>query len=288
VQYLLIQTHKEMETQKEHPVMVPYDFTSVSDVVLTHAGNYCRISNRPLMVLNIVDNSTRKFLKQQNLVEKNLEAKLEEICQNLSSKFNISASFIIRKTNILSIRKIAAELNISFMFIGIDQPQRSASKVLKLIGTSPAPVYVLQGDVEWKPFKTIIFPVDEFEETRQKINLVYRLAKLTATTVKLFSITLNKRDYQINQEVRVKQIERKLLDNKIPFTTEYAKLKQENFANELLDYTQANRGDVLILMKTPRVYFPNLYISKFDKKILLNSHNIPSIYINARDVETSH
>jgi len=273
-----------MEEITEYPIMVPYDFTPVSDVALAHASNIGLKSNRSLKVVNIVDNSTRKFLKSNNLSDKNLPEKLEEICRNVREKYNIPASFLIKKGSISSMRKIAENLVISSMFIGIDQPQSGASQILKLIGKCPAPVYVVQGDIEWKPIKTIIFPVDEFEETRQKISVVFRLAAIENVVVKLLSITLRNRDFQICQEVRVKQIEKKLYKEKIAFTTEYAKLDKKVFADELLEYAQANNGDVMILMKTPRIYFSNMYISKFDKKILLNSKHIPSIYVNALDL----
>jgi hypothetical protein len=277
-----------MEINREHPVMVPYDFTPVSNVALAHASHYCQISARNLIILNIVDESTQNFLKHHNEIDEFLHTKLEEISKNTSEKYKINARYIVKKGKIISIRKIAQDLGISFMFIGIDQPQRQTSKVLKVIGSSPSPVYIVQGNVDWKPINTIIFPVDDFEETRQKIGCTLFLAKLTNSIVKLFSVSLSDRNAELSQEVRVKQIEKLLQENQIPFTTEYAKRHQKEFAEELLEYAQMNNVDVMILMKTPRIFLPNVLIRNIDKRILLNSLNIPSIYINARDVGTYH
>lgn len=273
-----------MEGIKEHPILVPYDFTPVSDVALAHAACYSQICGCPIVVLNIVDESTQKFLKSHNQIDQFLNTKLKGICETIANKYNVKTSFLVRKGKIITIRNIAKELAISYMFIGIDQPQTLASKVLKVVGSSPAPVYVLQNDMQWKDIKTIVFPVDDFEETRQKISCTVKLAKLTNASVKLLSITLDDRDRQLNQEVRVKQIEKILFENKISFTTEYGKQKEKDFADELLEYAKNNGGDIFILMKTPRTFFPNLFISPIDKKVLLNSNNIPSIYINPRDV----
>jgi len=273
-----------MEGIKKHPILVPYDFTPVSDVALAHAAGYSQICGNPIIILNIVDDSTLKFLKHHNQIDQFLNTKLKGISEEITNKYNVKTSFLIRKGNIISIRNIAEELAISIMFIGIDQPQTLASKVLKVVGSSPAPVYVVQGEIQWKEIRTLVFPVDDFEETRQKISCTVKLAKETNAKVKLLSITLEDRDRQLSQEVRVKQIEKILFENRIPFTTEYAKQKEKNFADELLEYAQLNNGDIFILMKTPRTFFPNLFISPVDKKVLLNSNNIPSIYINPRDV----
>jgi nucleotide-binding universal stress UspA family protein len=273
-----------MEGIKDQPILVPYDFTPVSDVALAHAANYSQICGNPIIILNIVDDSTQKFLKHHNQIDTFLNKKLQIISEEIADKYKVKTSSLVRKGKIISIRSIADELGISIMFIGIDQPQTLASKVLKVVGSSPAPVYIVQGDVPWKEIRTLVFPVDDFEETRQKISCTVKLAKQTNAKVKLLSISLDDRDRQLNQEVRVKQIEKILLENRIPFTTEYAKQKEKNFADELLEYAQTNNGDIFILMKTPRTFFPNLFISPVDKKVLLNSHNIPSIYINPRDI----
>jgi len=273
-----------MEGKNNHPILAPYDFTSVSDVALTHAAKFCQLSGKPLIVLNVEDISTQKFLKQHNQIGQFLNDRLKGICENVSSTYNIKVSYLIRSGNILSIRKIADELSISFMFIGIDQPHSIASNVFKVIGTSPAPVYVVQGDIESKNIRNIIFPVDGFEETRQKITCAVKVAKLTSANVKLFSIKLNEREQQLSQEVRVKQIEKVLYEDQVPFTTEYAIRKENEFADELMEYAISNKGDIFILMKTPRTFFPNLFINPIDKKVLMNPLNIPSIYVNPRDV----
>jgi nucleotide-binding universal stress UspA family protein len=273
-----------METKKEHPILVPYDFTPVSNTAISHAAIFSKLCGQPIIVLNIVDESTQKFLKQHNQMDQFLNTQLDNICKSAIKKFKVPVSYLIRKSKILSIRDIAEELAISFMFIGIDQPQNLASKVLKVVGSSPAPVYVVQGDIEWKDIKTIVFPVDGFEETRQKTSCAVKLAKLSKATVKLFSINVKEREQHTNQTVRVKQIEKMLFENEVPFTTEYAKLKEEDFPDELLEYGQANKTDIFILMKTPRTYFSNFFINPIDKKVLLNSHNIPSVYVNPRDI----
>ena len=168
--------------------------------------------------------------------------------------------------------------------MGIDQPHTLASKVFKMIGVSPVPVYVVQGDIKWKGVKNIVFPVDSFEETRQKITCTINLAKLTKATVKLFSVKLKDKERQYFQDARLKQIEKQLLENEIPYTSEYANKEEEKFPDELLKYAQINNGDLFILMKTPRLYFANLYINPIDKKVLLNSQNIPSIYVNPKEI----
>jgi hypothetical protein len=273
-----------MAIKKNYPILIPYDFTSVSDKAIEHAARISKLTRSPLIILNIVDESTLKFLKRHNYLEKFLNIGLEKICEKIRNKFHVKVTFLIKKVGVYSIRDIAEKMHISFMVIGIDQPQTLASKVLRMIGNSPSPVYVVQGDIKWKNINTIVFPVDSYEETRQKISCTIKIAKYTKATVRLFSVKLKDKERQYFQDVRVRQIEKMLLEKEIPFITDYATRDEKEFSDELPEYAAAHNADLFILMKTPRLYFNNTYINPIDKKVLLNSQNIPSIYINPRDM----
>ncbi|MFH0864618.1 MAG: hypothetical protein V1904_00375 [Bacteroidota bacterium] len=272
-----------MNTQKKHPIIIPYDFTGVSDTAISHAARFSQISGNPLLILNIIDESTGNYLKQHNQMDQFIHAKLKVLCKETSAKFNIEVSFLIKKGNILSIRKIADDLSISFMFMGIDQPHTNASKVMKVVCTSPAPVYVVQGNYEFADPKYIIVPIDDFVETRQKVQCATTCSKLFKATIKLLSIKPTDKTQLFKQNVIVSQIERVLHEERVPFTFEYAKGKPADFADELLEFAQQVESRIFVLMKTPRIFSPNK-ITAIDKKVLLNSQNIPAFYVNPRDV----
>lgn len=272
-----------MEANNVHPIVVPYDFTPVSDIAIDHAAQMAKLFNNPITLINIIDKSTQYFIRSNNLIENLLNTKLKEICEVASKKYNIPVNFVIRKSRIIKIRKIADDLHASMMVIGIDQPKSAVSQVLRMIGTSPAPVYVIQKQLDWKPFKTIVFPVDKFEETRQKVSCCVKLAKTTNANVKLFSIKKKLWSDQQKQDVVIKQIKKVLIENNIPFTLDHSKGKEENFEDEILEFGKAQNADLFILMKTPQVYFANTFFHKGDKKVLLNAHNIPAVYVNSRD-----
>jgi hypothetical protein len=272
-----------METTKKHPILVPYDFTGVSDTAISHAAHFSQITGNPLIILNIIDDSTASYLKQHNQIDQFLNSKLDLISKETASKFNIEVSYLVKKTNVLSIRKIADDLAVSFLFMGIDQPHTNASKVMKVVCSSPAPVYVVQGNYEFTDPKYIVFPIDDFEETRQKVQCASTCSKLFKATIKLFSIKPSDKTQLYKQNVIVNQIERVLHEEHVPFTTEYANGKHADFADELLEYAQKFDARIFVLMKTPRIFAPNK-ISATDKKVLLNSQNIPAFYINPRDV----
>lgn len=272
-----------MSIQKRHPIMVPYDFTAVSDTAISHAARFSQVTKNPLIVLNIIDQSTEQFLKLHNQMDQFLNSKLEKICNDISAKYNIEATYLIRRTDIVSIRKIADEQSISFLFIGIDQPHTNASKVMKVVCTSPAPVYVVQSEYEFTEPKNIIFPVDDFTETRQKVQCAVTCSKLFKATIKLFSISPSDKTQRFKQNVIVSQLERVLHEERVPFTSEYAKGRPADFGDEILEFAQSFEAKLLVLMKTPRIFTPGKMIAG-EKKLLLNSNNIPVFYVNPRDV----
>lgn len=272
-----------MKPVNPYPVVVPYDFTPISDVAIDHAAQIAKLCNYPITILNVVDKSTQQFIRANKLNGNLLNSKLQEICEKGIKEHDIPFNYMVRKGRIISIRQIAKELHASFLFMGIDKPKNATSRILRMIGTSPAPVYVIQDKIDWKPIKSIIFPIDGFEETRQKISCAINLAKSTGANIKLFSIKKAEWGRQKSQEVVITQIEKVLIENAVPFTLEFAKGPEEYFADELLEFGKAN-GELFILMKTPRIYFANSFFNKNDKKVLLNTHNIPAIYVNSREL----
>jgi hypothetical protein len=285
--HILVKIFREafliMSTQKKHPIMVPYDFTVVSDTAISHAARFSQVTGNPIIILNIIDESTEKYLKMHNQMDQFLHSKLEKICVEITAKYNIEASYLIRKTNTISIRKIADEQSISFMFIGIDQPQTNASKVMKVVCTSPAPVYVVQGEYEFTDPKNIIFPVDDFAETRQKVQCAITCSRLFNAPINLFSIKPSDKTQLFKQNVIVSQLERVMHEERVHFTSEYAKGKPADFGDELLDYAKSFEAKLLVLMKTPLIFSPGKIMAA-EKKVLLNSNNIPVFYVNPRDV----
>jgi len=269
-----------------HPILVPYDFTPVSDFALSHAVHFAKLSRKTIILLNVLDEATQKLLKRSNKMEQFLKDNLDAICKKNTKKIKVQINYLIKKTDLLYIRDIAKDIKASMMFIGIDQPHTLASKTLRMIGTSPCPVYVVQGNIEWRGAKMIVFPVDSYEETRQKISCTLKIAKFTGATVRLFSINIRDKERKYIHNIRVKQIEKLLEENEIPFITDLAKRDEKYFPDELQEYAKENDADLFILMKTPRLYFNNLFVNPIDKKVLLNSQNIPSVYINPRDVGT--
>lgn len=269
---------------KKHPIMVPYDFTGVSDTAIAHAARFSQKTGSPIVIYNIIDETTENYLKQHNQIDQFLNSKLDQICKDTITKYKIEASHQIKRGKILSIRKIADELSASFLFMGIDQPHTTASEVMKVICTSPAPVYIVQGNYEFLDPKSIVFPVDVFAETRQKVQCAITCSKLfNNATINLFSMRPKDKTQLFKQNVIVSQIERVLHEKRVPFTSEYAKDKISFFADELLEYAEKFDATMFVLMKTPRIFSPSK-ITSGDKQVLLNTQNIPAIYVNPRDV----
>lgn len=273
-----------MENTKPYPVVVPYDFTHLSDVAIDHAVQIARLCNYPITLLNIIDKSTQHYIREHNLNKIHLDSKLNSLCEEHTKKHNIPFNYIIKKGSILSIRKMAAKLQASYMVIGIEKPKSSVSAILRMIGKSPVPVYIIQDHISCKPFKSIIFPIDGFKETRQKTLCAIRLAKGSGAQINLFSIKKNNEGRQDRQNAIIGQIKRTLSEYAVPFTFSFARGSRKAFADELLDFAKKAKGDLFVLMKTPRIYFTNTIFYKVDKKVLLNTENTPVVYINSNDI----
>lgn len=274
-----------MTKNRKSSILTIYDFSDVANSTVTHAAKFAQLCNQSLVVLNLLDTKTLQTLKGEKQPTDVLKTKLKSLCDEISKTYTIEVSSIIKKAKTTSIQNIAHELGSTFIFTGIDNPQENLKNTLKLINSTTKPLYMVKKENEWRDIKTILIPIDDFAEARQKALYAIRIARQTNASVKLFSKTLKDKGLQKTQEVRVKQIEKKFIEYDIPYTTTFAKRLEKDYAEELMDFATHVNADITILMKTPMVFFENTFMNKNDKKILFHFNHTPLVFINPKDIK---
>ena len=122
----------------------------------------------------------------------NVLDKVKEIC----TKENAVFTFIERSGSVhKDINKAEKEINAGLIVMGAYgvtgwQQLWVGSNAFKVVSTSQCPVLTLQGDVSsFKGFHKIMLPLDDSDETRQKVNWVTNLAKGFEAEVLIFNTT---------------------------------------------------------------------------------------------------
>jgi nucleotide-binding universal stress UspA family protein len=263
-------------------VLLPYDFTEVSKYAVKHAVAIAKLFGYSITLLNIHDNSTKVYMKMSNMKQDDLIFKLQEMCDFIKQTHSVDVDYNYHKGSINSICKIAKELNVSFMVLGIDEPRGNATEIMKVVSKSPVPVFVVQQKSERTDYKHLLFPLDDFPGSRQKVAWAAKIAKTSGANISIFSINQTEQEKRKKHMVIIEQVEEYFVKHGLKCTIDFAKGKLKDFATEALQFGVEKKCDLYIIMHRPKKFFAS--IDTIDKQLIFNDTKTPVLCVNLRDV----
>jgi nucleotide-binding universal stress UspA family protein len=272
-----------MKDEPRPVILLPYDFTEVSKYGVKHAVALAKILGYSITVLNVLDPSTKMYLRLSNMQKEDLQYKLNDLCNFVMQSNNeIKVDYYFKKGSVKTISEIAEELNVSFIVIGIDEPRVGSAKILKMLSKSSRPVFVVQQKSENINYKNFMFPLDDFNASRQKAVFAARLAKGAGSTIHIFSVRMTDPNEKFKQTKIVEQVAEYFKKNGVSSVIEYAKGGKDDFPKEVFESGIANKCDIFIIM--PRGHKLFTAVNPLDKHLIFNEARIPVLCVNPRDL----
>jgi hypothetical protein len=273
-----------MNQQELPKILFPYDFSSESDYSMKYLISLTKVFGYSVEILNILDPGTRMFMKENNFSREDLNNKVDQLAQEFQTKHCISASYLMRNVPIKRIRKISETEKVSFIFLALNEPQKMASRIMKVVTTSPVPAFVVQNGVDYRPFKNIVFPLDDSFTSRQKAGWALRFAKRSNATIHIFSVnpaSLVSKEKEYKQFKVIETVEQFFARNNVRTVTEISQGNYQDFDNDIINYADKINGDLYIIM-IPLKMFKS--ISQLDFKTIFNPKKIPVFCVNQRNL----
>ena len=255
-------------------ILVPFVDSPSAIGALKTAIAISKIHHSQLMVIHVVNDKT-----PENLLE---------TVKNICSPENAVFTFMERSGNISrEIIKAEKECSANLIIMGAYgltgwQKFWVGSNAFKVISTSHCPVLTLQNDVgTFKGFNKIMLPLDDSEETRQKVNWVAKLAKGFDAEVLIFNTTKVKGDDSRKKlAIYAQQIEEIL--NKEGIKTQFDESYGNNIAEDCIKFAQLHSCDLISIMtetEQTNSFFMGTYAQQ-----LVSTSPVPVISIHARSV----
>lgn len=267
-----------MIKERNPVILFPYDFTEVSDVATKHAIALAKLFGYSLKILNILDRGTRSFMKNNSLNRQGLEARLEEMSRQIKEKEGIEVDYIVKPASIKQMCKLAEASGVTFMVLGIDKPAGSKTPILQVVRKSPSPVFVIQQGCEKYDYRNIMFPLDDFHASRQKVGWAALLAHTVHGKVHIFTVQYTEKDNQFKYNKIVEQVEDFFFKRNIRFTTAISKDGMKSFTNEVLEYCHEHQCDSMVIMHRPGTFWGGIH--PIDKALIFNDSRIPVMCVN--------
>ncbi|MBE0638776.1 MAG: universal stress protein [Bacteroidales bacterium] len=261
-------------------VLVPTDFTPVGDNAINQASEAAKFLSYKVVVLHVIDSTTKSQLKKDSLDENAIKEKLNEIVADIKANFGIEAECIAREGTIFTtISDVAKEIGANLLYLGthgkIGIQHLTGSYALKVVTSSPAPVIVVQKRSFDNGYRHIVLPITSDAGPWEKTKWAVHIAKQFNSQIHIYQMAGD----EINEAV--KQITEYFSTNDVKFAIRIAE-KNTNFAKQVIDFATTINADLIMIMTDPDQSFKRFILGSWDEQIIFNGSQIPAMCINPR------
>jgi len=253
----------------EKKILVPIDFTAVSEKITNMAIRFAKQDGLGITLLHI-DNDKSGAEAEMNL---------HELSNKIREEGDVDCNYIVKRGNFFSeIPKIAHSREYKLMVIGSHgfkglREKFFGADILKLAKTIPIPVIVIQKNYEIPKdgFKTIVFPAGTHDSFINIIDATIYLAKIFDSTVHLYTVEKPGIDWTDKLKANIELAREKFEENKISYTrvNEDQSSFSVGYSKQILQFSKTVHADLIALMSIPtREHY---YFADSDKESLLTN-----------------
>ena len=262
-------------------LLVPTDFSEVAQSAMQHAIKFAEIINADVILLHVV--SSREE------VEEAKEKLSKEITLGSSFSSSCNVTSFVRIGNIFEdIGDVAAELGISLIFMGTHKASRwqklVGSRAIKVITSSPVPFIVTQEKLmNSNGYDNIVVPLDLNVETKQKLELVAKIAHYFDSEVHL--LTNDNSDEFIKTKLKANQVwASNYLESKDIKNSSHLVDQVDSLTEGIFKLSKEVDADLIAIMNLADETILGLYENSFQEEIVANDLKVPVLCVNPHPV----
>ena len=222
---------------------------------------------------------------------------MEEAKEKLSKEITLGSSFsnscnitsFVRIGNIFEdIGDVAAELGISLIFMGTHKASRwqklVGSRAIKVITSSPVPFIVTQEKLmNSNGYDNIVVPLDLNVETKQKLELVAKIAHYFDSQVHL--LTNDNSDEFIKTKLKANQVwASNYLESKDIKNSSHLVDQGDSLTEGIFKLSNEVDADLIAIMNLADETVLGLYENSFQEEIVANDLKVPVLCVNPHPV----
>jgi nucleotide-binding universal stress UspA family protein len=262
-------------------LLVPTDFSEVAQSAMQHAIKFAEIINADVVLLHVV--SSREDVDEAK------EKLSKEITLGSSFSNTCNITSFVRIGNIFEdIGDVAAELAISLIFMGTHKASRwqklVGSRAIKVITSSPVPFIVTQEELmNSNGYDNIVVPLDLNVETKQKLELVAKIAHYFDSEVHL--LTNDNSDEFIKTKLKANQLwATNYLESKDIKNSSHLVDQGDSLTEGIFKLSKKVDADLIAIMNLADETVLGLYENSFQEEIVANDLKVPVLCVNPHPV----
>ena len=268
-----------------YSILVPIGFSQQSMVALEQAERLAVLTKGEITLISVIETSgmlSRLFGEDDEKytdLKIILQEKLDKLAIEVSDRIGLKVNAMASKGKVSQkIIEVAELINAKLIVMGTNgAPSEFSKKVIgsnafRVVTHASCPVITIKGKDHFKGCRSIILPLDMEKETKEKVSNALTLGRLWGSTVKVVSISKDKdEEGRAKLKANLSQVQKFLTDGGIVATAELIRAGGRSLAQSILDYSNDNDGDLIMIMTQQESDFTNHFIGSSAQSIIYNA-----------------
>lgn len=268
-----------MEAKMNNIILVPTDFSEVTENAMKQAIAAAKYLKYRLALLHVIDKNTKSQLKKEHADTAAIDLKLEAMADLVRTEHGLEVDAYAKEGDIFTtIAEVAKDIGANMMYLGthgkVGMQKVTGSFALKVVVSSPVPVVVVQKRPFTEGYKKIVLPITSDAGPWEKTRWATFIAK------------------NFDAEIHVYQIDTPELTEAVSIITNHfdkedvkytvTKSDGKDFSKKTIDYATATVADMIMIMTNPDKSFTKFILGSYDEEMIFNTSQIPVMCINPR------
>ncbi|MBN1596964.1 MAG: universal stress protein [Bacteroidales bacterium] len=254
-------------------ILVPYDFSELSDAAVKHAVQFAKITESSIVFLNIVPDLAH---------ESEALKRLQEVAGAFMSKYGVDIECKIRPGRVSTAIRTYAETMDAFLVIMKTQRPKGREKYIgtrtvRLMAGSKIPFYVVQEPPKRLGLRHVVFPIDFRRENKEKLSWISILSKYY--TSKIYFVKPKGKDYIVRNNL---EFAKRFLEGKNIYYEIKTVGHKYNTVQDTLDFANEIKAELIIIMLSKNITFAKVMLGLKEQKYISNDYKIPVLCLNPR------
>ena len=259
------------------PIIVPWDFTVISQNAFEHAVNLSNILKKDIILLHIVENPAD--------IESSFD-KLKIKTQELKKNFMVTSHPVVKTGNIFdTIKEVSHEYKAEMVVMGthgIKGIQKFiGSRALKVIANSKMPFVVVQDKPKSSKFEKIVFPIDFRSENKEKVSYVNYLSSNFNAKFLLLKRKVSDKGFKKKIASNLLYVETYFKNNNVDYEIFNAEGNM-SFEKEIVKFSVQQEANLILVLTTRDINFLDYLMAAKEQYVIANPEKIPVMCINPK------
>ncbi len=265
-----------MERSKKN-ILVPTDFSKVSDYALQHAVRVSEVVGEAITLLHVVSSKTE--------VEE-VSERINRVVAQIEQKFSIKPNAIVAIGDIpTEIARVSEEISASLVIMGSEsvkgKDNLSGLRTLDVITKAKVPFVTIQEPPINRRYDDIVFPVDFTVENKEKHGWISYFCDFYVSKFHLIKPNVSDPELVAKVDLNMASAVRYLDERGAKYTV-YTVPGVKAYQEEVLDLAVNIRADLIVIMTTKVNDDSNYKLEPHEEYVIGNAGHIPVMSINPR------